>query len=996
MTSETSPLDGAGSDNQRENISIKPAKRTLSMCVADAEYRGQLVQILEEKYAIIEAEDGRVNGETVDAYLLDINLFHENKQHLLELKEIHKPEIFPVLIFTHKDSSLEDYPELWDIADDILALPVAPDFLMSRVSLLIRYRKLSGSLMRNHCLLKKQKEELQKEKDKLRLITENSTDMITLFDPEGRYTYVSPSVKQVLGYSPEDILDSEVYAFIHPEDREETRHKHKMLIKNRRQINHTYRQKNKRGEYRWLESISKPIINPDSGNVDEFLSSTRDVSRRFSLEKQLIQEKEFLYYAADNMPGVFYVLNEDLEFVYWNKNFTLNLEYSDREVQGLSLFELFEKKDHGLIRRKIETVFNEGRGEVTVDVITKSGEKKQYHITGSRIKKGGKQVIIGFGLDVTDKLKAQYESHQQRLLMDAIINQSTSMIFVKSREGEIKLVNKRYADFHGLDVNQVVGRNESEFLDEELLSQIKESDEQLLKSKEPMVFEEHMTHEDEVRYFETVKYELRDVPGFEHCICGISQEVTDRKRLIFELGERNKEKNCLLNITEQIQEKEKVEEILQLAVSAIPAGFKHPEYTFSKITYGEKEYRSKPYKETEVKLRSEIVIIANQELQVSVCVDTGALGVNEASFLKEEQDLLNSIAKALLLRIGELIGLQKLHESEKRWEDLVQNDPDLIMIVKNGIIEFINNAGARMYQSTPGKMKGKKLFEVVEVEDQKLARERIERVLRGERVNPYIHRIKHPVTKDTRYVQIQSLPVRHEGEPAVQIVGTDMTERINFENNLRKTLHEKEVLLQEVHHRVKNNLAVVSGLLQLKMMTTKSEELNEILLASVSRIKSMALVHEKLYQQDSVSHIDFKEYVNDLLARIKETWNPTVQIKVNCQSLMLNINQAVPCALMLNEICTNAMKHAFDAGKEGAIEVSLHKNDERVFVEVRDNGVGFSNDFLEDNSSMGVTILKTLRDQLGANLVADNENGARVRFDFECREMRGSAGNIIP
>jgi len=218
-----------------------------------------------------------------------------------------------------------------------------------------------------------------------------------------------------------------------------------------------------------------------------------------------------------------------------------------------------------------------------------------------------------------------------------------------------------------------------------------------------------------------------------------------------------------------------------------------------------------------------------------------------------------------------------------------------------------------------------------------------------------------------------------------------------YEGQLGKSLKEREALLQEIHHRVKNNLAVVSGFLQMQRLGTDSDKVEETLSKSETRIKSIALIHEKLYQADSLSNIDFKEYLEDLSTSICETMKNTegVSIQINSDPITLNINQAVPCAIILNELITNSLMHAFSKSSDDKrIEVEVWVKEGMVSVKVQDNGEGISKEFdLASQPSMGFSIVETLIEQLKASYSINGQNGTEVSFSFK-KESNTSAGML--
>lgn len=150
----------------------------------------------------------------------------------------------------------------------------------------------------------------------------------------------------------------------------------------------------------------------------------------------------------------------------------------------------------------------------------------------------------------------------------------------------------------------------------------------------------------------------------------------------------------------------------------------------------------------------------------------------------------------------------------------------------------------------------------------------------------------------------------------------DITERKQTESQLKASLKEKEVLLKEIHHRVKNNLQIISSLLNLQSEYIQDKQDLDIFKVSQNRIESMALIHEKLYQSKDLARIDFGEYIRDLVCTLfcsYEVNSSAIDMKINIDQIFLGIDVAIPCGLMINEVVLNYLKHAFPKGRTGEI-----------------------------------------------------------------------------
>jgi len=205
-------------------------------------------------------------------------------------------------------------------------------------------------------------------------------------------------------------------------------------------------------------------------------------------------------------------------------------------------------------------------------------------------------------------------------------------------------------------------------------------------------------------------------------------------------------------------------------------------------------------------------------------------------------------------------------------------------------------------------------------------------------------------------------------------------------DQLRSSLDEKEVLLKEIHHRVKNNLQVISSLLSLQSTYVRDQADAEIFRESQNRIRSMALIHEKLYQSGSVSRVDFPLYARSLATTLFRSYRPAesnVQLKVDFGDVALGIDAAVPCGLIINELISNALKHAFPGGRGGTITLALRERDGRMHLTVRDDGVGLSERLdVRRPSSLGLQLVNTLVAQIGGVLEVDRTAGTEFRIAF--------------
>jgi two-component sensor histidine kinase len=218
----------------------------------------------------------------------------------------------------------------------------------------------------------------------------------------------------------------------------------------------------------------------------------------------------------------------------------------------------------------------------------------------------------------------------------------------------------------------------------------------------------------------------------------------------------------------------------------------------------------------------------------------------------------------------------------------------------------------------------------------------------------------------------------------------ELSERKRMETALKQSLDDKEMLIKEIHHRVKNNLQIISSILHMKESSTSNQEVAEALRANRNRIYSMSLVHEKLYESESISRVNLKDYIGSLVRRIHQTYDTgAIAIDVDVEPMILTVDHLIPCGLILNELITNSVKHA--SVDKGTIHVRVAlTGGESVELSVRDKGPGLAEKPDFDNAqSLGFMLLSSLSEQLGGTLDYRNENGALFVLRFKKGQAPG-------
>jgi len=332
-----------------------------------------------------------------------------------------------------------------------------------------------------------------------------------------------------------------------------------------------------------------------------------------------------------------------------------------------------------------------------------------------------------------------------------------------------------------------------------------------------------------------------------------------------------------------------------------------------------------------------------------------------------------------------------LQDSEARYRLLVENANDAIIVAQDGLLKFVNRTAVEMIGYSETELISRPFPAFIHPDDREKVVGHYRKRLAGDTDQPrYTFRLS-PRDGGVKWVEIGAVLIDWDGRPATLNFLTDITERHKAEETIQASLREKEVMLREIHHRVKNNMQVISSLFNLQAGHTLNAECREILKEGQTRIRSMSLVHEKLYQSRDLSKIDLAGYIQSLAVHLFQVYlaGPgRVRLDTEFEDVALDINSAIPCGLILNELISNALKHAFPDGRTGAIKIGLRRGiGDAIELLVADDGIGFPEalDFRKAES-FGLQIVNLLVDQLEATIGLDRTNGTALTLTF--RELK--------
>lgn len=331
-----------------------------------------------------------------------------------------------------------------------------------------------------------------------------------------------------------------------------------------------------------------------------------------------------------------------------------------------------------------------------------------------------------------------------------------------------------------------------------------------------------------------------------------------------------------------------------------------------------------------------------------------------------------------------------LRQAEEKFRGLVESAPDAMVLIKDNAIALVNAQTERLF----GYSREALIAQDIEIlipdryrDRHRLHRARYLQAPKARAMGSDLELLGRRNDGSEFPIEITLSPMQSQEGLLIMATVRDITERKQLETERLQTLREKETLLKEIHHRVKNNLQVVSSLFYLQSRRTDDSRFRQLLDESRDRVQSIALIHDRLYRSENLANIEFVDYLRSLVAGIKATYSGatlSADVAVTGSNVALDIEHAVPCGLIVSELVSNAFKHAFPAGRAGKIEVHVHKEQGgAVVIEVADDGVGLpeSVDWRQPQS-LGLQLVASLTTQLRAITDLDRSRGTRFKIRF--------------
>ena len=338
---------------------------------------------------------------------------------------------------------------------------------------------------------------------------------------------------------------------------------------------------------------------------------------------------------------------------------------------------------------------------------------------------------------------------------------------------------------------------------------------------------------------------------------------------------------------------------------------------------------------------------------------------------------------------------KELKKSERMLRLITENMQDLVfMIDLNGNVQYTAPSIKRILGYEIEERIGRPTFEIVHPEDIENVMAIFANAIATSTPGKAEYRVKHA---DGHYIWVEAIGdfvFDDNGQAVGGILNIrDITDRMLAKEKIAASLREKETMLKEIHHRVKNNLQVISSLLGLQSSYLQDEESRAIFQESQERVRVMADIHTMLYQSADLARVDFGGFFRDLAGHLQQSYGlsgSSIEIHADMADVSLPIGTSIPCGLILNELLSNALKHAFPEGREGRVTVSMKTARDRFVLKVQDNGIGFpaATDF-QHPQSLGLELVKLLVEQINGTIDLRIRGGTTFTITFPATDKRG-------
>ncbi|MEG4352611.1 PAS domain S-box protein [Microcoleus sp. LAD1_D3] len=769
-------------------------------------------------------------------------------------------------------------------------------------------------------------EKLQNSEAELLALFNAMTDIVLVFDATGRYLKIAPTAPELL-YKPAPEVLGKTLAEIFPEAEANFALTH---IRQTLASGQTHRV-----EYRmeigcklfWFDASISPL------DLDRVMWVARDITARKHAEAAVQKSEEKFRNLFDDAPIAIGLTSvRDYRTIKVNEAHRQMLGYSDAELATMTFTELTHPEDLQADVEQFKQLVCDKipRFQMEKRLIKKNGELMWANLTVTLIRdrEGIPLYIMRAIEDISDRKRAEMELQQLKERLQFLLASNPAVIFTTAPTGDF------CTTYISDNVKAIVGYKPQELLADPNFwsSRIHPEDRPQfvvnfsgLSEEKNCICEYRFLHQDGIyRWLRTELKLLVDSRGIPIEIIGYAADISNSKYAELARGQQFEQERLVEAIARRVRQSLQLEEILNTTVAELQQ-----------------------------------VLLADRVLVYQILPKSGGRVIAEA--------VAEGCSQLMDRCFGEEVFPDESYQLYLQGRISALSELDNPRITPC-VVEFMKQIQVRAKLVVPI-IQHSQLWGLLIAHQCDRPREWLEWEINL--FQQLVNQLAIAIQQSLLYQQLQA----------------ELSDRKQAEANLKNSLREKEILLKEIHHRVKNNLCVVASLLELQSNTVADPQVSKMFEESQNRLYSMALIHEKLYRSTNLAQINFGEYLEDLVSSLFHSYNISnnqIQLQVLAEPISLNLETATPCGLIANELVSNTLKHAFPDGTTGTVSVECYQTgDQEINLLVKDNGIGFPQNLdFRKTHSMGFQVVCTLTDQLEGTIEISREFGTSFHLKF--------------
>jgi PAS domain S-box-containing protein len=841
------------------------------------------------------------------------------------------------------------------------------------------------------------------------------SDAIITTDMQGNIISINPVAEKMTGWKIAEIKGKpieETFVLINSETREPVDSPIKKAIDNELiagVANHNILVSKDGFEYHISDSGSS--IKDTKGNITGVLLVFKDISEEYKIQRTLREKDEKLSAAnemfqtvIDSMPQYICWKDKDSVFLGCNKNHSDMFDLPDTESiigktdwdlhrGGKKIIEQYINDDNEVMEN------NTPRYHIIEEAYYPNGKKRLLDTNKAPLHdaKGNVYGIMIAYSDITEQKKAEEALAQEQYLLQTLMDTTPDHIFFKDKHSRFIKISVSQLEKFGLnDASEILGKTDFDFFTEEHAQQAYDDEQTIIRTGIQIKKEEKETWNDNsITWAYTIKQPLKDKDGTVIGTFGISRDITELKNIEERLAQEQYFLQTLMDTSsDYIYFKDLKSRFLRSSKAhAIYLGLTDPSQMIGKTDFDffSTNHATEAYKDEQIVIRTGKAL-KKEEINSRINAPETWVLTEKSPLMDKNGNIIGTFG--ISRDITERKQAQEaLKESNERYQGIIERISDYIFTVylRNGvIINTVHNPACITvtgYTNEEFSADPYLWFNMVLPEDRDLVEEHTSHILSDTVPDAIEHRIHR---KDGALRWIRNTPVLHH-DPNGNLISydgiiVDITERKLAEDKIIKLLQEKELILKEVHHRIKNNMNTINSLLSLQTSTLKEPKAVKALEDAESRVQSMMVLYDKLYQSSSFTDVSVREYIPSLVKQIINNFpnSDSIKIELKLDDVIFSTRVLQPLGIIINELITNIMKYAFIGKNEGLIKVSISLEGEKVKLVIQDNGNGMpeSIDF-NHSTGFGLMLVETLTKQLDGNIRIDRENGTKIVLELD-------------